>query len=113
MFAALKGGEKFSKLDLIYAYQKLKLDKETQEQLAHCGLYKLAWKFVSTTPLSEKVAVMQKYPISKNMTELKPFLRSLNYYNHHLFNLSIVIASFLLRMKKSVSSRSENVFPRY
>lgn len=42
IFATLKGGQKFSKLDLSHAYQQLELDAETQELLTvntHQGLY--------------------------------------------------------------------------
>ena len=42
IFATLRGGQKFSKLDLSHAYQQLELDEETQELLTvntHRGLY--------------------------------------------------------------------------
>ena len=43
LFAALTGGQKFSTLDLVQAYQQLPLDKDTQELLTistHLGLYR-------------------------------------------------------------------------
>ena len=43
IFATLRGGQKFSKLDLSHAYQQLELDEETQELLTantHRGLYR-------------------------------------------------------------------------
>ena len=43
IFATLRGGQKFNKLDLSHAYQQLELDEETQGLLTvntHCGLYR-------------------------------------------------------------------------
>ena len=174
LFATLKGGEKFSKLDLSQAYQQLQLEEQTQELLTintHCGLYqptrlqfgvhsaagifqremdkrlksiphcivriddilvsgaddqghlknlervlsvldeaglvlkKAKCRFLlpevtylgfrisknGVAPLPEKVAAMQDAPSPTTVTELKAYLGALNYYNHHLPNLSSVI----------------------
>ena len=197
LFATLKGGEKFSKLDLSQAYQQLQLEEQTQELLTintHCGLYqpthlqfgvhsatgifqremdkrlksiphcivriddilvsgeddqghlknlervlsvldeaglklkKAKCRFLlpevtylgfriskdGVAPLPEKVAAMQDAPSPTTVTELKAYLGALNYYNHHLPNLSSVIKPLHRLLKKGLvwlwGSEQENAF---
>ena len=165
IFATLRGGQKFSKLDLSHAYQQLELDEETQELLTvntYHGLYRptrlqfrvhsatgifqremdkrlkvrvddilisghddashlknlqsvftaldkaglklkrskckfllpevtyLSFKInkEGTAPLPEKVTAMTKAPPPRNVTELKAFLRAVNYYHSDLLNFT-------------------------
>ncbi|XP_018365759.1 PREDICTED: uncharacterized protein K02A2.6-like, partial [Trachymyrmex cornetzi] len=82
LFAALSGGEFFTKLDLTAAYNQLEVSEETRHVINKEGLHK--------DP--EKVAAMVEVPTPKNKAKIKTFIGMVNYYGKFIPKLSQVLA---------------------
>jgi hypothetical protein len=51
-------------------------------------------------PVAEKVKAMQQAPAPRNVSEVKAYLGALNYYNHHLPNISTILEPIHKLLKK-------------
>ncbi|UYV62952.1 K02A2.6-like [Cordylochernes scorpioides] len=119
IFAALAGGEKFSKIDLRDAYNQLELDDESQlytvinthqesklrkdkcsflaPSLEYLG-HKIAKEGLQLLP--SKVEAIQGAPSPTNLTELRAFLGLLTYYSRFIPKMSSTLAPLYNLLKK-------------